>query len=93
MIDEDDDNQVVCRMICIMFHIQKRIFQESMFKKIDYALNWVSRKRVACKVIYHHSPSYLVTKPDIGPLQHLRWKDSPKELYLNVAGVLDQPPS
>ena len=91
MIDEDDDYQVVFRMICIIFHIQKTILQKSMFKKIHYALNWVSRKKVVCKVIFDQLVSYSVTKPDLGPVHHLRWKNSHKEHYLDVAGVLDQP--
>ena len=62
-----------------------------MIKKIHYVLNWVSRKKVVCKIIFDHSLSYSVTKRDLGPLQHLRWKNSHKELYLNVAGILDQP--
>ena len=62
-----------------------------MFKKIHYALNWVSRKKVVCKVIFDQLVSYSVTKPDLGPVHHLRWKNSRKEHYLDVAGVLDQP--
>ena len=62
-----------------------------MFKKIHYALNWVSRKKVACKVIFDHSLSYSVATPDLGPLQHLRWQNSHKELYLDVTGALEQP--
>ena len=60
-------------------------------KKLHYALNWVSRKKVVFKVTFDHRLSYSVTKPDLGLLQHLRWKNSHKELYLDVVGVLDQP--